>query len=132
MPTARRWPISQDRLDEARTARKKLLLQQWDEAVQRNEVDRGIEVLKDLDKYLTASEVAAFEESARGVFRAKLHNLGVQFSLLVAEKVWDRALGVAEEIISEFPNSRMAQEIQGLAPVELLVKTRALAMKPGG
>ncbi|MFA5864059.1 MAG: hypothetical protein WC975_05155 [Phycisphaerae bacterium] len=100
-----------ERLDDASATRKKWLLRQWDQAIQRNEVDRGIEILKDLDKYLTKKEVEAFEESARGVFRAKLHNLGVQFSLLVTEKVWDQALRVAEEILSEFPNSRMAQEI---------------------
>jgi len=118
-----------DKLDNAKTVRKKWLIQQWDQAVQNNEIDRGIEILKELDQYLTASEVAAFEESARGVFKAKLHNLGVQFSLFVAEKVWDRALAVAEEIVSEFPNTRMAQEIsQGLANL----RAKAQSTKPGG
>jgi hypothetical protein len=116
----------QEKLEQAKTARKKWLIHQWDQAVQRNEVDRGIEIIKELDKFLSASEVAAFEESARGVFRAKLHNLGVQFSLLVAEKVWDRALDVAEEIRKEFPNSRMAQEINDTLTT---LRTRAQGMK---
>jgi hypothetical protein len=115
-----------DRLAEARAARKKGLLREWDQVVQRNEVDRGIEILRELDKYLTKSEVAAFEESARGVFRAKLHNLGVQFSLLVEEQQWDRAVEVAEEIIAEFPNSRMAQEISPGLPN---LRGRALGMR---
>lgn len=118
------------RLHEARVARKKTLLQQWDQAVQRNEVDRGIEVLKELDKYLTKNEVAAFEESARGVFRAKLHNLGVQFSLLVNEQQWDRALEVAEEIVKEFPNSRMAEEIGPGLP-KLRLKATAMDTPTG-
>jgi len=101
-----------DRLEQARNEHKKWLLKQWDQAVQRNEVDRGIDILKDLEPYLTAREVEALEESARGVFRAKLHNLGVQFSLLVTEKLWDKALEVGEEIVKEFPNSRMATEIR--------------------
>jgi len=101
-----------ERLERARNEHKKWLLQQCDEAVQRSEVDRAIEILKELDKYLTPNEVAALEESARGVFRDKLHNLGTQFSMLVTEKLWDQALEVAREIIKEFPNSRMAQEIR--------------------
>jgi hypothetical protein len=125
-PEAPQTEVLQERLDQAKTARKKWLIQQWDQAVQRNEVDRGIEIVKELDKFLSSSEVAAFEESARGVFRAKLHNLGVQFSLLVAEKVWDRALEVAEEIMTEFPNSRMAQEISGTLAT---LRTRAQVAK---
>jgi hypothetical protein len=101
-----------EKLEQARTARKKELIRQWDQAIQNNEVDRSIEILKELDRYLTPNEAAAFEESARGAFRAKLHNLGVQFSLLVAEKVWDGALQVGLQIVAEFPNSRMAKEIQ--------------------
>jgi exonuclease VII small subunit len=101
-----------EKLDQAKTARKKDLIQRWDQAIQNNEVDQGIEILKELDRYLTPNEAAAFEESARGAFRAKLHNMGVQFSLLVAEKVWDKALQVGMQIVTEFPNSRMAQEIQ--------------------
>ncbi len=102
----------EERLEAAKTARKKQLLNLWDQAVKKNEIDRGIEILKELDRYLTPNEVAALEESARGVFRAKLHNLGMQFSLLVTEKIWDKAYEVANEIINEFPNSRMAQEIR--------------------
>jgi hypothetical protein len=87
-------------------------LKEWDQAVQRNEVDRGIAILKELDHYLTPNEAAALQESARGVFRAKLHNLGVQFSLAVSESNWAEALRVGEQIQAEFPNSRMATEVR--------------------
>lgn len=100
------------RLDQAKAQRKKLLLGQWDQAVQRDDIDRGIAILKDLDAYLSAAEVAALQESARGVFKTKLHNLGIQFSMLVMEKEWARALEVGEEIVTEFPNSKMADEIK--------------------
>jgi hypothetical protein len=101
-----------DSLEQAKNLRKKELIKEWDQAVQRNEVDRSIEIIRELDQYLSPSEVEAFQESARGIFRAKLHNLGVQFSLFVVEKLWDRALSVGEEIVTEFPNSRMAQEVK--------------------
>ncbi len=95
-----------------RTEQKRRLLKEWDQAVQRNEIDRGIAILKELDLYLTPNEAAALEESARGVFRAKLHNMGVQFSLAVTERQWPTALSIGQDIINEFPNSRMAAEVR--------------------
>ncbi len=99
-------------LRQKRTEQKRRLLKEWDESVQRNEIDRGISLLKELDQYLTPNEAAALEESARGVFRAKLHNLGVQFSLAVTEKQWTTALNIGQQIVTEFPNSRMAAEVR--------------------
>jgi hypothetical protein len=98
--------------DMRRQAYKKELLDQWDQAANENNVDRGVELLKLLDGYLTPTEAAALEESARGVFRAKLHNMGVQFSLFVTEKKWSKALEIGQKIIAEYPNSRMAQEVR--------------------
>jgi tetratricopeptide (TPR) repeat protein len=109
---------------------KRRLLKQWDEAVQRNEVDRGIAILKDLDHYLTPNEAAALEESARGVFRAKLHNLGVRFSLAVTDSDWREALEAGQQIMDEFPNSRMAQEARQWMQV-LTERAEAAAMEAG-
>jgi len=91
---------------------KRRLLQDYGQAVARNDVDRGIELLRELDPYLTPQEAAALEESARGVFRAKLHNFGVRFAIAVTDQRWDEALATGEEIIREYPNSRMAQEVR--------------------
>ena len=98
--------------EQRRQGDKKELLARWDRAVQNNDVDQGIELLKLLDNYLTPTEGAALKESARGVIQAKLHNLGVKFSMYVTDKRWDQALKVGREIIAEFPNSRMAQEVR--------------------
>lgn len=95
-----------------RQQHKKDLLARYDQAVKANDFEQGVELLKLLDAYLTPSEAAALEESARGVFRGKLHNLGVQFQLAVTEKQWDKALQSGRQIISEFPNTRMAQEVR--------------------
>ncbi|MBL7154782.1 MAG: hypothetical protein ISS79_13790, partial [Phycisphaerae bacterium] len=40
------------------------------------------------------------------------HNLGEQFSLLVTEKQWNSALDIGQEIVEDFPNSKMAEEIR--------------------
>lgn len=93
--------------------RKRELLADWDEAVQRKETDRGLEILKELDMYLTPNEALALQEAARDVFRTKLHNLGVQFSIAVAERRWSQALEIGQQIVRDFPNSRMAEEIRG-------------------
>jgi len=108
-PLARELPKA---FAKARNDQKRQLLKEWDASVQRNEIDRGIAILKELDQYLTRNEAAALEESARGVFRAKLHNLGVQFSLAVADHNWRQAFDAGHQIIEEFPNSRMAQEVR--------------------
>ncbi len=99
------------RLSEMKNKRKKELLDLWDKAVKRGDVDQGLEILKELDHYLTPTEGLALRESASNIYRLKLHNLGVQFSLAVTEKQWQNAINAAKLIIREFPNSRMAHEI---------------------
>lgn len=102
----------QQRLAEKKEERKKVLLNSWDDAVKRQATDRSLEILRELDQYLTPNEGLALQEAARDVFRTKLHNLGVQFSLAVSGKQWARALETGMEIIHDFPNSRMAEEIR--------------------
>jgi len=99
-------------LEDRRDERKRQLLTEWNEAVQKSEIDRGIAILRELDQYLTRSEAAALQDSARGVFKARLTNLGVRFSLAVTERRWRDALETGLQIIDEFPNSRMAQEVR--------------------
>ena len=100
-----------DRIQSARTAHKRDLLQRYGEAVRKNDVDESISALKELDLYLTPQEAAALAESARGVFKARLHQLGVQFAIRVTDRQWSHAISVGDEIIREYPNSRMAQEV---------------------
>ncbi|MCE5279817.1 MAG: hypothetical protein ABFD92_05545 [Planctomycetaceae bacterium] len=99
-------------VEQARQKRKSELLQAYGEATRKNDVDAGIQLLTELDKYLSPQEAGALRESARGVFRAKLHNLGVQFAIRVSEQQWAEAVSVGEEIIRSYPNSRMAQEVR--------------------
>ncbi|MBN1942960.1 MAG: hypothetical protein JW849_06665 [Phycisphaerae bacterium] len=97
---------------QAWNAYKRQLLKQYGEAVRVNDVERSIELLKELDKYLTPQEGAALAESARDVFKKKLHNLGVQFAIAVADQNWAFAVATGEEIVGEYPNSRMAREVR--------------------
>ncbi len=101
-----------ERIEAGRNNEKRGLLQRYGEAVRKNDIDLSIDLLKQLDSYLSPQEAAALQESARGVFRAKLHNLGVQFAICVTDQRWADAISTGESIIEEFPNSRMAQEVR--------------------
>ena len=92
--------------------RKRILLAAWDDAITHQETDRSLDILKELDQYLSPNEALALQEAASDVFRTKLHNLGVQFSIAVTEKRWAEALEIGQNIIKDFPNSRMSQEIR--------------------
>jgi len=105
-----------ERIQNARVRHKRGLLQAYGEAVRKNDIDRSIELLRELDTYLTPQEAAALEDSARGVFRAKLHNLGVQFAICVTEERWSDAIATGEQIVNEYPNSQMAHEVRQKMP----------------
>jgi hypothetical protein len=98
-------------LNQRREARKQELLQLWNQAVQREEVERGIQILTELDPFLSKEEAQQLQDSARHVFKARLVAMGVSFGLAVSEARWRDALEVGLSIRQEFPNSRMAQEV---------------------
>jgi ABC-type multidrug transport system fused ATPase/permease subunit len=112
------YPKSEDvkalrqKLIEKKEERKKVLLTAWDDAVQRGATDRSIEILRELDMYLAPNEALALQEAARDVFKSKLHNLGVQFSLAVSGQRWAKAVEIGQQIVRDFPNSKMAGEIR--------------------
>ncbi len=101
-----------NRLHERKDYQKRELLADWDLAVREKNTDRSLEILKELDLYLTPNEALALRESASTVFKTKLHNMGVEFSVAVAEQNWKKALQTGRNIVQNFPNSRMAVEIR--------------------
>lgn len=111
-PDSERARAMRQRLHQKREEHKKELLSAWDDAVQRQDTDKGLGILKELDHYLTPNEALALQEAAKDVYRTKLHNLGVKFSLAVSDKSWTDALQVGQQIITEFPNSKMSGEIK--------------------
>jgi hypothetical protein len=110
-------------LNQRREARKQELLKEWRTAVDRAEVDHGVAILTELDQYLTPQEGQALQDSARHVFKARLLNLAVQFSMAVSENRWRDALTVGLQIRKEFPNSRIAREVSE--------KTEVLRLRAG-
>lgn len=111
-PDSEEAKAMRQKLVDKKEERKKILLTSWDDAVKRQATDRSLEILRELDLYLTPNEGLALQEAARDIFRSKLHSLGVQFSLAVSGKQWSQALETGQQIIRDFPNSRMAEEIR--------------------
>lgn len=103
-------------LEHRKSSFKQVLLNQYNEAVRVQDVDRAHDLLFELDQYLTPAEATGLRHSARGVFRAKLHQLGAQFSLAIAERNYDQAIEVGHQLIEEFPNTRYAREIEDMIP----------------
>ncbi len=111
-PKSEKAKAMRQKLLDKKQERKKILLTAWDDAVKRQLTDRSLEILRELDLYLTPNEGLALQEAAKEAFRNKLHNLGVLFSLAVAGKQWTKAVQVGQQIMHDFPNSRMAEEIR--------------------
>lgn len=83
-------------------------------AAQEDRIDEAMELLHELDQYLGEEEAERFREVARGVIGKARENLGAQFKLAIQDRMWARASDIGEKIITEFPNSRMAEEVRGM------------------
>ena len=99
-------------IENRRQAVKKRLRDSFMQAVDRHEVDEGIELLKRLDFYLTPAEAETMQELVRKLFKDKLNNLKNQFTQAYQEGNSAEALRIAEVIVRDFPNSRLALELK--------------------
>lgn len=99
---------------DAFTNRKQQLLRAWQESIDNHQVEKSLELLKQLDHYLTAEEAQNLREPVRGLFKERLQGLGSQFTAAYKARDWDTALASAERIQLEFPTSKMAEEVRAL------------------
>lgn len=118
----------QDRIKLLREQHKMDLRRSWDEAVRRSDTDHAIDVLRELDQYLSPEEAKNLQDSARHVFKDKLLQVGVQFRFAVNEKRWQDALSIGLELVREFPNARMANEVREVLDT---LRERARAAESG-
>lgn len=99
-------------MEHKRALYKEELMSAWNQEAERNNIERCLEIVKELDPYLTRQEARLMEASAREVFKERILQLGMQFQFAVKEKRWQDALASGLQIIEEFPNSRMAGEVR--------------------
>ncbi len=106
-----------DRIAKAKESHKRDLLKDWMDSVQKDDVNRSVELLKQLDQYLTPGEAESYIEIARDVFKKKLNQLSAQFSLHVTDKNWNDAVRIGQQIIDEFPNTLIARQVKERMPI---------------
>jgi hypothetical protein len=99
-------------VEERRQGHKRQLFESFNDAVQRHDIDGGIEILRKLDPYLTPQEAEAMQETARNLFKDKLNALRTQLALAIKGEQWQQAYQLSETISRDFPNTRIAQEVR--------------------
>ncbi|MBI1191320.1 MAG: hypothetical protein GC200_11650 [Tepidisphaera sp.] len=113
-PDSPRVESLRNHVAEARANHKRGLERRFLEASQEGKSDEALELLRELDQYLSPAEAEPLRELARGVIGKARENLGAQFKLAVQDKRWGQAARIGEQIISQFPNTRMAGEVRGV------------------
>ena len=125
-PTVEEVAGWRERVDTARDQHKRNLERAFLQAADRD-TDHAMEILKELDMFLTPEEGAQYEEVARGVISKQRENLGVRFKMSVQDRNWKQAMQVGQQIISEFPNTRMADEVRQHMDV---IRAKLAALNP--
>lgn len=113
-PDAHDLDMLDRKITEARNGHKMQLERQFLEAARNEDAEKAMELLRQLDKYLTPPEAERLSVAAQGVVARHRENLGVQFKLAVNDHAWTEALRVGHTIINEFPNSKMADEVRSM------------------
>ena len=93
------------------------------EAAERGEIELAMDLLRTLDRVLEPGEAEHIRESAKAVVDQHRETLSTRFKLAVSDHHWAEAIAVGQEIVREFPNDTMAQEVEGMFAT---LETRAL------
>lgn len=104
----------EQRVENARERYRHDLERRFLHAAQGDSVEEAMDLLKELDAYLTEGDAEPYRELARGVIGKARENLGASFKLAVRDRRWRDAATIGERIIAEFPNTRMAEEVRSM------------------
>jgi len=130
-PESHRTRGLDQRVRKAWESHKKSLEREFLEAAGAGHVEQAMQLLRDLDIFLTPDEAAPLQEVARGVINKARANIGLQFKLAVQDHDWITAVRIGETIIDEFPNTRMAEEVRERIDVLRARASQAVIMTPG-
>ena len=110
------------RIEQARQSHKAQLESQLLEASQRDDVEAAMRTLKELDRYMTREEAERLSTEAQSVIERHRERISTAFQLALREKRWIDAAKHGNQIIAEYPNTKMAQEVRSMIAV---IRTRA-------
>ncbi|HMN96304.1 MAG TPA: hypothetical protein PKC43_08335 [Phycisphaerales bacterium] len=110
------------RIERARQAHKTAMIERFVTAADHGEDETAMALLRELDRSLSREDAAMLQERAQGVVARHRENLSVQFNIAVRDRNWAEAVRVGNDIVREFPNSKMAEEVRSMIDV---LQTRA-------
>jgi hypothetical protein len=128
-PESGKAQVLGDRVEHARLIYKSDLERRFLQSAEENRVEDAMAFLRELDAYLTEQEAEPYREVARGVIGKARENLGARFKIAVQDHRWQEAAQLGDQIIEQFPNSRMAGEVRELLDT---IRTRARSMNMAG
>jgi hypothetical protein len=99
------------RVERVRNTYRTELEQRFMSAVDEERPEDALDILEELDAYLTEAEAAPLVETARGVIGKAKEMLGARFKAAVHEQNLQEASAIGDRIMARFPNSRMSHEV---------------------
>ncbi len=105
------------RIETARNKHKTELEGRFLEAAEQDDPAAAMQLLKQLDHYLSRNEAQRLTAAAQGVILRHRESLGHAFRTAVGEHRWAEAAEQGEAIIAEYPNSQMASEVRPMIEV---------------
>jgi hypothetical protein len=105
------------RIQHARAEHKRELESRFLEAAEQDDPRAAMVLLRQLDRYLSREEGERLTEVAQGVITKYRESLGTDFRRAVGEHRWAEAAHVGEQIIGDYPNTQMANEVRSLLEV---------------
>ena len=111
-----------NRIHAARNEHKQELLNQFQMSMDHDNVESAMKLLRELDRYLTREEATQLSLQAQTVVERHRENLSTRFKIAVNDRRWTEAIQVGDLIRHEFPNTKMAEEVDSMIDV---LQTRA-------
>ncbi len=102
------------RVEEAHREHKQGVVESFREAAAHGDFDRAMQLLRQLDQHLSEKEAAPLAEIARQVISNFREVQGERFRSAVQRHDWTTAVHLGEQIIEQFPNAKMAEEVREL------------------
>jgi len=110
------------RLHAARSEHRQHLEAQFVHAAESDDVASAMDYLRQLDRYMTREDAARLSNTANHIISRHREDLTNRFKDAVNSHRWADAATAGDAIMSEFPNTKMADEVRSMID---LLRTRA-------
>jgi hypothetical protein len=101
----------EQRIASVRTEYGHQLEERFLQAAKNDDIETSMALLRELDGYLTPEEARRFRDTANSVITTYRESLGARFKMAISEHRWRDANEFGEELIRQFPNTKMAIEV---------------------